>query len=38
MKNHIERCKLFKAYEETGTQQVLAGDSRGVVTVIKYDK
>lgn len=38
MKNHIARCKLFKAYQENDTQQVLTGDSSGVVTDLRFDK
>lgn len=38
MNNHIKRCKLFKMFEESGSQQVLTGDSKGVLTAIKYDK
>ncbi|XP_010470910.1 PREDICTED: zinc finger BED domain-containing protein RICESLEEPER 2-like [Camelina sativa] len=38
MKNHISRCKLYKMHLESGTQSVLAGDSSGVMTAIKYDQ
>ncbi|EFH42784.1 predicted protein [Arabidopsis lyrata subsp. lyrata] len=37
MTKHIKRCKLFKMYE-SDSQKVLAGDSSGVMTAIKYDK
>ena len=37
MKNHNARCKLYDLYKASGNQQVLAGDSSGVVTTIKYD-
>ncbi|XP_019098046.1 PREDICTED: zinc finger BED domain-containing protein RICESLEEPER 3-like [Camelina sativa] len=38
MKNHISRCKMYKMHLESGTQSVLAGDSSGVMTAIKYDQ
>ena len=37
MKNHIARCKMYQLYKESGKQQVLGGDSSGVLTAIKYD-
>ncbi|CAN7127878.1 unnamed protein product [Brassica rapa subsp. narinosa] len=37
MKNHNGRCKLYDLYKSSGNQQVLAGDSSGVLTAIKYD-
>ncbi|KAJ0235659.1 hypothetical protein HA466_0264530 [Hirschfeldia incana] len=37
MINHIARCKLFKAFEESGSQPHLGTNSTGVVTAVKYD-
>ena len=37
MKNHIGRCKMFELYNESGKQQVLNGDSSGILTTVKYD-
>ncbi|CAN7125351.1 unnamed protein product, partial [Brassica rapa subsp. narinosa] len=37
MKNHNSRCKLFKAFAESGKQQGLGTDSSGVVTAVTYD-
>ena len=37
MKNHNSRCKLFKAFEESGKQQGLGTDSSGVITAVTYD-
>ncbi|CAA7043138.1 unnamed protein product [Microthlaspi erraticum] len=38
MKSHIAHCKLYKASQESGTQQVLRADSSGVVTALRFDK
>ncbi|KAG7529933.1 Ribonuclease H-like superfamily [Arabidopsis suecica] len=38
MTNHIKRCKLFKMYEESDKQKIIAGESSGVMTAIKYNK
>ncbi|CAN7003195.1 unnamed protein product, partial [Brassica rapa subsp. trilocularis] len=37
MKNHNSRCKLFKAFAESGKQQGLGTDSSGVLTAVTYD-
>ena len=37
MKNHIARCKLFKAFKASGSQQGLGTDSSGVVIAVTYD-
>lgn len=34
MRAHIKICKLFKSFQESGSQQVLAGDSSGVMTAV----
>ncbi|CAE6014623.1 unnamed protein product [Arabidopsis arenosa] len=38
MKSHLLRCKFFKAHQDLGTQKVLAGDMRGAITTVPYDK
>ncbi|CAE6127551.1 unnamed protein product [Arabidopsis arenosa] len=38
MKSHLLRCKFFKAHQDLSTQKVLAGDMRGAITTVPYDK
>lgn len=38
MKSHLLRCKFYKAHQDLGTQKVLAGDMRGAITTVPYDK
>lgn len=39
MRGHINRCKMYIAHEERGSQQILTSDTNGVLTAsIKFDK
>lgn len=39
MRSHINRCMLYIAHEERGSQQILTSDTNGVLTAsIKFDK
>ncbi|EFH47740.1 hypothetical protein ARALYDRAFT_909122 [Arabidopsis lyrata subsp. lyrata] len=38
MKSHLLRCKFYKVHQDLGTQKVLAGDMRGAITTVPYDK
>lgn len=37
MKGYIDRCKLFKDFDERDKQKVLSADSSDNMKVIKYD-